>query len=48
MSLSAWITNAIVAVVLYGGLGWCIAIAIRKGREAHARGSDDWSETDEE
>lgn len=48
MSLSAWITNAVVAVVLYGGLGWCIAVAIRKGREAHGRGSDDWSGSGED
>jgi hypothetical protein len=48
MSLSAWITNILVAMVLYGGLGWCIAVAVRKGREHHARGDDEWAESSED
>ena len=43
MSLSAWITSIIVALVLYGGLGWCIAIAVRKGREEHDHAGHDSS-----
>jgi hypothetical protein len=37
MSASAWITNIIVALILYGGFAWCIATAVRKGREEHDR-----------
>ena len=33
MSLSAWITSISVGIVLFGGFGWCVAIAVRKGRE---------------
>jgi len=33
MSLSAWIMSIAVAVVLYGGFAWCVAIAIRRSRE---------------
>ncbi len=33
MSLSAWITSIAVGIVLFGGFGWCVAIAVRKGRE---------------
>lgn len=33
MSASAWIMSIVVALVLYGGLGWCIAIAVRRTRE---------------
>ena len=35
MSLSAWITSIAVGIILYGGLAWCVATAIRKGREEH-------------
>jgi hypothetical protein len=33
MSVGAWVMSILVSLVLYGGLGWCIAIAVRKGRE---------------
>jgi len=33
MSVSAWITSIAVAIVLYGGFTWCVAIAVRKERE---------------
>ncbi len=33
MSLSAWITSISVGIVLFGGFGWCVAIAVRKERE---------------
>jgi len=33
MSTSAWITNILVALVLYGGFAICVRIAIRKGKE---------------
>lgn len=33
MSVSAWITSIAVAVALYGGFAWCLAIAARKARE---------------
>lgn len=36
MSVSAWITSIVVAVVLYGGFAWCVAAAVRKGREEKA------------
>ena len=35
MSASAWITSIVVALFLYGGFAWCVAIAVRKGREEH-------------
>ena len=33
MSLSAWITSIAVGVVLYGGLAWCIMMAVRAERK---------------
>ena len=33
MSLSAWITSIAVGIILFGGFGWCVAIAAQKGRE---------------
>ncbi len=33
MPLSAWIMSIVVAVILYGGFAWCIAIAVKKSRE---------------
>jgi hypothetical protein len=33
MSTSAWITTIIIGIILYGGLGLCIRIAMRKTRE---------------
>jgi len=33
MSVAAWVTSILVSLILYGGFGWCIAIAVRKGRE---------------
>lgn len=33
MSLSAWITSIAVGIVLFGGFGWCVRIAVRKERE---------------
>jgi hypothetical protein len=33
MPASAWIMTILIGVVLYGGLGWCIRIAVRKSRE---------------
>jgi hypothetical protein len=33
MPLSAWIMTFAIGIVLYGGLGWCIAVAVRKTRE---------------
>jgi len=35
MSLSAWITSIAVGIFLFGGFAWCVAIAVRKGREDH-------------
>jgi hypothetical protein len=48
MPLSAWITSIVVALVLYGGLGWCIAVAVRKGREGQQQHQEGWSESSEE
>ncbi len=33
MSVAAWVMSILVGLVLYGGFAWCIAIAVRKGRE---------------
>jgi len=33
MSASAWITAIVVALVLYGGFAWCVAVAVKKGKE---------------
>ena len=33
MPTSAWIMALLIAIVLYGGLGWCIRIAVKKSRE---------------
>jgi hypothetical protein len=44
MSLSAWITSILVALVLYGGFGWCVAIAVRKERERRDKVSHGGSE----
>jgi len=33
MSLSAWITFALVTLILYGGFVWCLAIAYRRSTE---------------
>jgi hypothetical protein len=33
MSLSAWIMSIAVGIILFGGFGWCVAIAVKKGRE---------------
>jgi len=33
MSLSAWITFALVTLILYGGFAWCLSIAYRKSKE---------------
>lgn len=33
MPASAWIMTILIGIVLYGGLGWCIRIAVRKTRE---------------
>ena len=33
MSLSAWILSIVVGIVLYGGLAWCIMMAVRAERE---------------
>jgi hypothetical protein len=33
MPASAWILSILVGIVLYGGLAWCVTIAVRKGRE---------------
>lgn len=33
MTASAWIMTILIAAVLYGGLAWCIRIAVRKSRE---------------
>jgi|WetSurMetagenome_2_1015567.scaffolds.fasta_scaffold203355_2 hypothetical protein len=41
MPLSAWIMLVVVSLVVYGGFAWCLAIAIRKGREHDAAGEDD-------
>lgn len=38
MPVSAWVTSILVGIVLYGGLAWCISIAIRKGREDDGKG----------
>jgi hypothetical protein len=35
MSAAAWITSILVALILYGGFAWCVAIAVRKGKEEH-------------
>ncbi|MBN2566017.1 MAG: hypothetical protein JXB46_09945 [Candidatus Eisenbacteria bacterium] len=48
MSLSAWITNIIVAAVLYGGLGLCISVAVRKGREEHKKHPESWTESNQD
>jgi hypothetical protein len=47
MSLSAWIMSIVVAIILYGGLGWCIAIAVRRGREEHRVHPESWTESDQ-
>jgi hypothetical protein len=36
MPVSAWIMAIVIGLVLYGGLGWCIRIAIRKEKERSA------------
>lgn len=33
MPASAWIMTIVIGLVLYGGLGWCIRIAVRRERE---------------
>lgn len=33
MPLSAWIMAIVIGIILYGGLGVCIRIAIRKSKE---------------
>jgi hypothetical protein len=33
MSLAAWITSIVVAIVLYGGFLLCVTIAAKKARE---------------
>ena len=33
MPVSAWIMAIVIGLILYGGLGWCIRIAVRKERE---------------
>jgi hypothetical protein len=48
MSVSAWITNIIVAVVLYGGLSLCIAVAVRKEREEHEAHPEDRTESSQD
>ncbi len=32
MSISGWIVLIIVSAVLFGGLGWSVAIAVRKNK----------------
>ncbi len=36
MSLSAWVTSIAVGIILFGGFGWCVAIAVKKTREERA------------
>ena len=36
MPVSAWIMFAFGSLVLYGGLAWCIGIAIRKQKQEKA------------
>lgn len=38
MSASAWITNILVALVLYGGFAICVRIAMRKSKENEGKG----------
>jgi len=33
MPASAWIMAIVIGLVLYGGLGWCIRIAVKRERE---------------
>jgi len=33
MPTSAWIMSILVAIILYGGLAFCIRIAIRKSKQ---------------
>lgn len=35
MPVSAWFMAIVIGLVLYGGLGWCIRIAVRKEHERH-------------
>jgi hypothetical protein len=37
MPASAWIMAIIIGLVLYGGLGYCIRIAVRKEHEAQQK-----------
>jgi hypothetical protein len=41
MPLSAWITMAAVALVVYGGFALCVAVAVRKGARQDAAGGDE-------
>ena len=33
MPASAWVMTTVIGIVLYGGLAWCIRIAVRKSKE---------------
>ena len=48
MSLSAWITSIAVAIILYGGFGGCVAIAVRKTREQRAQHPESLTESDQD
>ena len=37
MPASAWIMTILIGIVLYGGLGWCIRIAVKKSKEEGGR-----------
>ena len=37
MPTSAWVMDIVIGVVLYGGLGICIGIAVKRSREEKAK-----------
>jgi hypothetical protein len=41
MSLSAWITSILVALILYGGFAWSVAMAVRRERRQHDASSEE-------